>query len=101
MTHNIVRCLWSHKEKEDTASPLFLLLQKAIHILGFLPEEKFECYKIIGAIMHIGNLKFRQNPREEQLEVDGTESKAYFTKMQFIILFRPLLFQACLFFACT
>lgn len=41
--------------------------------------------------MHIGNLKFRQNSREEQLEVDGTESKAYFTEMQLMILFRPLL----------
>ncbi|XP_050019390.1 myosin-15 [Alexandromys fortis] len=56
---------------EDTEG--FLATEKAIHILGFLPEEKFECYKIIGAIMHIGNLKFRQNHREEQLEVDGTE----------------------------
>ncbi|KAK7821267.1 hypothetical protein U0070_000213 [Myodes glareolus] len=57
---------------EDTEG--FLATEKAIHILGFLPEEKFECYKIIGAIMHIGNLKFRQNSREEQLEVDGTEN---------------------------
>ncbi|XP_052595887.1 myosin-15 [Peromyscus californicus insignis] len=65
---------WSHQEKEDTASHLFLFLQKAIDILGFLPDEKFGCYKIIGAIMHIGNLKFRQNPREEQLEADGTEN---------------------------
>ncbi|XP_027269159.1 myosin-15 [Cricetulus griseus] len=52
----------------------FLATEKAIDILGFLPDEKFGCYKIIGAIMHIGNLKFRQNPREEQLEADGTEN---------------------------
>ncbi|XP_036059323.1 myosin-15 [Onychomys torridus] len=52
----------------------FLTTEKAIDILGFLPHEKFGCYKIIGAIMHIGNLKFRQNPREEQLEADGTEN---------------------------
>ncbi|KAL1788707.1 myosin-15 [Sigmodon hispidus] len=51
----------------------FLATEKALDILGFLPHEKFECYKIIGAIMHIGNLKFRQNPREEQLEADGPE----------------------------
>lgn len=72
------------RQKEDTASHLFLFLQKAIDILGFLPDEKFECYKIIGAIMHIGTLKFRQNPREEQLEADGAESKACFTKPQLI-----------------
>ncbi|XP_028723299.1 LOW QUALITY PROTEIN: myosin-15 [Peromyscus leucopus] len=52
----------------------FLATEKAIDILGFLPDEKFGCYKVIGAIMHIGNLKFRQNPREEQLEADGTEN---------------------------
>ncbi|CAH6792395.1 Myh15 [Phodopus roborovskii] len=52
----------------------FLATEKAMDILGFLPDEKFGCYKIIGAIMHIGNLTFRQNPREEQLEADGTEN---------------------------
>ncbi|XP_031220572.1 myosin-15 [Mastomys coucha] len=52
----------------------FLATEKAIDILGFLPDEKFGCYKLVGAIMHFGNLKFRQNPREEQLEADSTEN---------------------------
>ncbi|XP_052014087.1 myosin-15 [Apodemus sylvaticus] len=52
----------------------FLATEKAIDILGFLPDEKFGCYKLVGAIMHFGNLKFRQNPREEQLEAVGTEN---------------------------
>ncbi|XP_021040663.1 myosin-15 [Mus caroli] len=52
----------------------FLATEKAIDVLGFLPDEKFGCYKLVGAIMHFGNLKFKQNPREEQLEVDGTEN---------------------------
>uniref|UniRef100_A0A0G2JY53 Myosin, heavy chain 15 n=2 Tax=Rattus norvegicus TaxID=10116 RepID=A0A0G2JY53_RAT len=52
----------------------FLATEKAIDVLGFLPDEKFGCYKLVGAIMHFGNLKFRQNPREEQLEADGTEN---------------------------
>lgn len=43
-------------------------------ILGFLPDEKYGCYKIVGAIMHFGNMKFKQKQREEQAEADGTES---------------------------
>ncbi|KAM9798824.1 myosin, heavy chain 7B, cardiac muscle, beta a [Syngnathus typhle] len=46
----------------------------AMDILGFLPEEKYGCYKIVGAIMHFGNMKFKQKQREEQAEADGTES---------------------------
>ncbi|XP_073682422.1 myosin, heavy chain 7B, cardiac muscle, beta a [Garra rufa] len=46
----------------------------AMDILGFTPEEKYGCYKIVGAIMHFGNMKFKQKQREEQAETDGTES---------------------------
>uniref|UniRef100_A0A8C4TQ33 Myosin, heavy chain 7B, cardiac muscle, beta a n=1 Tax=Erpetoichthys calabaricus TaxID=27687 RepID=A0A8C4TQ33_ERPCA len=46
----------------------------AMDILGFSPEEKYGCYKIVGAIMHFGNMKFKQKQREEQAETDGTES---------------------------
>lgn len=66
---------FSHQAKEGTVSYLFLFSQKAIDVLGFLPDEKFGCYKLVGAIMHFGNLKFKRNLREEQLEADGTESK--------------------------
>jgi len=44
-------------------------------ILGFVPDEKSGAYKLTGAIMHFGNMKFKQRPREEQAEADGTESK--------------------------
>lgn len=44
-------------------------------ILGFLSDEKYGCYKIVGAIMHFGNMKFKQKQREEQAEADGTESR--------------------------
>ncbi|XP_076133037.1 myosin-7-like [Alosa pseudoharengus] len=46
----------------------------AMDTLGFTPEEKNGCYKIVGAIMHFGNMKFKTRPREEQAEADGTES---------------------------
>ncbi|OWK03549.1 hypothetical protein Celaphus_00007918, partial [Cervus elaphus hippelaphus] len=46
----------------------------AMDILGFSVEEKCACYKIVGALLHFGNMKFKQKQREEQAEADGTES---------------------------
>ncbi|XP_053103198.1 myosin-7B [Hemicordylus capensis] len=51
-----------------------LATDHAMDILGFSPEEKYGCYKIVGAIMHFGNMKFKQKQREEQAEAEGTES---------------------------
>ncbi|XP_041834755.1 myosin, heavy chain 7B, cardiac muscle, beta a isoform X2 [Melanotaenia boesemani] len=51
-----------------------LATDRAMDILGFLPDEKYGCYKIVGGIMHFGNMKFKQKQREEQAEADGTES---------------------------
>ncbi|XP_030646541.1 myosin heavy chain, fast skeletal muscle-like [Chanos chanos] len=45
----------------------------AIDILGFNSEEKVSIYKLTGAVMHYGNMKFKQKQREEQAEPDGTE----------------------------
>lgn len=47
--------------------------QSAFDILGFTEEEKENVYKITAVVMHIGCLKFKQRPREEQCEPDGTE----------------------------
>ncbi|KAK6329588.1 hypothetical protein J4Q44_G00015660 [Coregonus suidteri] len=45
----------------------------AITILGFNNDEKMSIYKLTGAVLHHGNLKFKQKQREEQAEPDGTE----------------------------
>ncbi|XP_068581751.1 myosin heavy chain, fast skeletal muscle-like [Cebidichthys violaceus] len=45
----------------------------ATDILGFTSEEKMGIYKLTGAVMHYGNMKFKQKQREEQAEPDGTE----------------------------
>ncbi|KAM9258129.1 LOW QUALITY PROTEIN: myosin-3-like [Cariama cristata] len=45
----------------------------AIDILGFVPDERMGIYKLTGAILHYGNMKFKQKPHEEQAEPDGTE----------------------------
>lgn len=50
-----------------------LLPQSAFDVLGFTQDEKNSVYKLTGAIMHYGNMKFKQKQREEQAEADGTE----------------------------
>ncbi|XP_068593952.1 myosin-7-like [Cebidichthys violaceus] len=45
----------------------------AFDVLGFTQEEKNSVYKLTGAIMHHGNMKFKTKQREEQAEADGTE----------------------------
>lgn len=50
------------------------VIQNAIDILGFTNEEKMGIYKLTGAVMHHGNMKFKQKQREEQAEPDGNES---------------------------
>ncbi|KAK6104848.1 Myosin tail family protein [Brugia pahangi] len=49
------------------------LTDEAFDILHFSQEEKMNCYKLMAAIMHMGNMKFKQRPREEQAEPDGTD----------------------------
>ncbi|NXJ65062.1 MYH3 protein, partial [Rostratula benghalensis] len=45
----------------------------AIDTLGFSADERMGIYKLTGAILHYGNMKFKQKPREEQAEPEGTE----------------------------
>ncbi|XP_053119616.1 myosin-7 [Hemicordylus capensis] len=56
----------------DDAEEL-LATDSAFDVLGFTQEEKNSIYKLTGAIMHYGNMKFKQKQREEQAEPDGTE----------------------------
>ncbi|XP_069380656.1 myosin heavy chain, fast skeletal muscle [Paralichthys olivaceus] len=51
----------------------FIATDTAIDILGFTAEEKNGIYKLTGAVVHHGNMKFKQKQREEQGEPDGTE----------------------------
>uniref|UniRef100_A0A667ZFU3 Myosin heavy chain, fast skeletal muscle-like n=1 Tax=Myripristis murdjan TaxID=586833 RepID=A0A667ZFU3_9TELE len=51
----------------------FIATDTAIDILGFTAEEKLGIYKLTGAVMHHGNMHFKQKQREEQAEPDGTE----------------------------
>lgn len=44
--------------------------QVAFDVLGFGPEETICVYKLARGFMHFGATKFKQEPREEQAEVD-------------------------------
>ena len=46
---------------------------ESFDILGFSQEQKNSIYMITGSIMHSGNMAFKEKPREEQAEADGTE----------------------------
>uniref|UniRef100_A0A8C5WXR0 Myosin heavy chain n=1 Tax=Laticauda laticaudata TaxID=8630 RepID=A0A8C5WXR0_LATLA len=68
---------------------------EAIDILGFTAEEKTAIYKLTGAVMHYGNMKFKQKQREEQAEPDGTEvadKAAYLTNLNSADLLKALCF---------
>lgn len=58
---------------------LCFLTQEAFDILGFTAEEKASVYKLTGAVMHYGNMRFKQKQREEQAEPDGTEGEDSYT----------------------
>lgn len=45
---------------------------KAFDILGFNQDEKNQIYAIVASVMNFGEQKFKQRPREEQAEADGT-----------------------------
>ncbi|CAF1663444.1 unnamed protein product, partial [Adineta ricciae] len=49
------------------------LTDEAMDVLGFTAEEKKNLYRCTSAIMHWGNSQWKQRPREEQAEADGTE----------------------------
>ncbi|XP_011614688.1 myosin-7 [Takifugu rubripes] len=56
----------------DDAEEL-MATDSAFDVLGFTQEEKNSVYKLTGAIMHYGNMRFKQRQREEQADADGTE----------------------------
>ena len=51
------------------------LTDEAFDILGFTQTEKDELYRLCAGILHLGNMKFKQRPREENAEPDGKEGK--------------------------
>ncbi|UMM12491.1 hypothetical protein L5515_001241 [Caenorhabditis briggsae] len=51
----------------------FQLTDEAFDVLKFSETEKMDCYRLMSGHMHMGNMKFKQRPREEQAEPDGQD----------------------------
>jgi len=51
---------------------IFYCFQESFVILGFEEQEKMGLYRCTAAVLHFGEMKFKQRPREEQAEADGT-----------------------------
>ncbi|KZS11384.1 Myosin heavy chain [Daphnia magna] len=51
------------------------MADEAFDILGFTQDEKDMIYKVVGAVMHLGTMKFKQRGREEQAEQEGKEER--------------------------
>ena len=49
-----------------------IYLQEAFDVLGFTSTEKMSLFKGTASILQFGEMKFKQRPREEQAEADGT-----------------------------
>lgn len=51
-------------------------------------------YKCTGAILHMGEMKFKQRPREEQAEADGTAGQLDYERipvnrcLKYVVVFR-------------
>uniref|UniRef100_A0A452E568 Myosin heavy chain 4 n=1 Tax=Capra hircus TaxID=9925 RepID=A0A452E568_CAPHI len=61
----------------------------AIEILGFTSDERVSIYKLTGAVMHYGNLKFKQKQREEQAEPEALKA-AYLQSLNSADLLKAL-----------
>lgn len=46
--------------------------------MGFEDHETHDLYSNVAGIMHMGEMKFKQRPREEQAEPDGEEGLSIF-----------------------
>ena len=73
-----VKEYWYVNQAETTINGVddkeeFQLTDEAFDILNFSAEEKFDTYRICSGLMHQGEMKFKQRPREEQAEPDGED----------------------------
>ena len=53
--------------------------QDSFAVLGFDEPEKMSLYRCTTAVLHFGEMKFKQRPREEQAEADGTAGSWIFS----------------------
>ncbi len=55
--------------------------KKAFDILMFTQEQQMDLFKLTSGVANWGNTKWKQRPREEQAEADGTEELEIVSKL--------------------
>lgn len=65
---------------------MLYLFQEAFDILGFTVTEKTSMLKCTAAIIHFGEMKFKQRPREEQAEPDGSAGRRLYSRLLTTVL---------------
>ncbi|ELU16992.1 hypothetical protein CAPTEDRAFT_118513 [Capitella teleta] len=48
------------------------IVDHGFDVLGFTKEEKMSLYRCTCSVMHFGEMRFKQRPRQEQAEADGS-----------------------------
>jgi myosin protein heavy chain len=86
LLNKTVKDYWYINQAETTIKGIddkeeFQLTDEAFDILNFSPEEKFNVYRVCSALLHMGEMQFKQKPRDEQAEPDGTEEAEAAAKM--------------------
>lgn len=54
----------------------FQIIQDALTVLGFEESQKKAMYKLTAGIMIFGNVQWKQNPRDEQADIETPDSKS-------------------------
>ncbi|GMT19088.1 hypothetical protein PFISCL1PPCAC_10385, partial [Pristionchus fissidentatus] len=57
------------------------ITDNAFDVMKFTPREKDDLYKLCAAIMHMGEMRFKQKPREEQAEIENMHSATLASKL--------------------
>lgn len=63
-----------------------MLLQEAFRFLGFNEEKQTNVFKVLAAILHLGNLSFSKHGRDEEVVVKDEECMYLFLFHFLIIL---------------
>ena len=51
--------------------------EDAFNVLGFAPEEKFDCYMLTAGVMTCGGIEFKTKGRDDQAECEDISEASF------------------------
>ena len=51
--------------------------EDAFNVLGFAPEEKFDCYMLTAGVMTCGGIEFKTKGRDDQAECEDISDASF------------------------